>query len=286
MLCSGILDVISIGPFLQVLPESFSLPSPPYLAILVAGMVLVVGLIYYRKPRVTERDVIAFAPWMIVGASLRVLHVIEGLPEPVNPFFGTPAVYMTVFVVSAGMWVVLKMFDTGIPVAVIVGVTGSTVAVVSIGLTFLQGLNYGGLMFSWPFYGLLISAILTGGVWFVMLRRIPKLNTVREAGPLVLLGHTLDGVSTAIGIDVLGLNEQTPMSRVVLEFASTLPTASLLGSGWLFVVIKVSIAALIVWLFVDFVREEPTQGYILLGIVAAVGLGPGVHNLLLFTIGG
>lgn len=286
MLYSGISDVISIGPFLQVLPEGSTLPPLPYLAVLVAGMVLVVGLIYYRKPRVTEADVIAFAPWMVAGASLRVLHVIEGLPEPVNPFFGTPAVYVTVFVISAGMWIVLMDFDTGIPVAVVVGATGSAVAVVSVALTLLQGLDYGGLMFMWPFYGLVISVVLTGIIWFVMLRRIPKLNTVKKAGALVLLGHTLDGVSTAIGIDVLGLSEQTPMSRVILEFASTLPTASVIGSGWLFVAIKVAIAALIVRLFVGFVREEPTQGYILLGIVAAVGLGPGVHNLLLFTIGG
>lgn len=34
----------------------------------------------------------------------------------------------------------------------------------------------------------------------------------------------------------------------------------------------------------DYVREEPTEGYLLLGLVAAVGLGPGVHNLVLFSI--
>jgi uncharacterized membrane protein len=31
-------------------------------------------------------------------------------------------------------------------------------------------------------------------------------------------------------------------------------------------------------------QEEPREGAALLGFVAAVGLGPGAHNLLLFAI--
>jgi uncharacterized membrane protein len=32
------------------------------------------------------------------------------------------------------------------------------------------------------------------------------------------------------------------------------------------------------------VRDEPTEGYALLTLVAAVGLGPAFHNLVLFTV--
>jgi len=37
-------------------------------------------------------------------------------------------------------------------------------------------------------------------------------------------------------------------------------------------------------LLADSVREDPAEGRLLFVLVAAVGLGPGAHNLLLFTI--
>uniref|UniRef100_UPI000299E622 DUF63 family protein n=1 Tax=Halococcus hamelinensis TaxID=332168 RepID=UPI000299E622 len=106
----------------------------------------------------------------------------------------------------------------------------------------------------------------------------------RRGRGLCVLGHALDGVSTAVGIDVLGFGERSPFSRAIIEFAATLPTASLLGAGWLFVVVKLALAAAVLVLLASYVREEPGEGYLLLGAVAAVGLGPGAHNLLLFTI--
>jgi uncharacterized membrane protein len=57
-----------------------------------------------------------------------------------------------------------------------------------------------------------------------------------------------------------------------------------LGVGWLFVLVKLLVAAGIVVLLADLVREDPVEGRLLLGFVAAVGLGPGVHNVLLFVV--
>jgi len=68
-----------------------------------------------------------------------------------------------------------------------------------------------------------------------------------------------------------------------MEFAAHLPTEPYLGVGWLFVLVKVALVAVVVVLLADYVREVPGEGYLLLGLVAAVGLGPGVHNVLLFV---
>ena len=73
---------------------------------------------------------------------------------------------------------------------------------------------------------------------------------------------------------------------MILHAAETLPTAELLGVGWLFVVVKIVVASIVVVLFREYVADEPAEGYTLLGFIAAVGLGPGVHNLLLFAITG
>jgi len=89
-----------------------------------------------------------------------------------------------------------------------------------------------------------------------------------------------------VGVDVLGFGERTPASRLIIEFADRLPTAEALGSGWLFVVVKLVLVGGVVVLFADYIEDEPTEGYLLLGFIAAVGLGPGVHNLLLFAVTG
>jgi uncharacterized membrane protein len=34
----------------------------------------------------------------------------------------------------------------------------------------------------------------------------------------------------------------------------------------------------------DYVEEDPRWGLLLVGVVTAVGLGPGAHNLVLFAI--
>jgi uncharacterized membrane protein len=48
--------------------------------------------------------------------------------------------------------------------------------------------------------------------------------------------------------------------------------------------VKLGLAAGVVVLLSEYVAEEPRQGTLLLGLVAAVGLGPGAHNLVLFTV--
>jgi len=56
------------------------------------------------------------------------------------------------------------------------------------------------------------------------------------------------------------------------------------GEGWLFLLVKLAVASAVVWLFAGYIRETPGEGYLLLGFVAAVGLGPAAHNLLLFAV--
>ena len=103
-------------------------------------------------------------------------------------------------------------------------------------------------------------------------------------GLLAVFGHALDGVSTAVGYDLLGFGEQTPLSRLIIEVGAGLPAPAVLGDAWLFVLVKLLVGAAVVVAFDGYVRETPTEGYPLLGLVAAVGLGPGAHNVVLFAV--
>jgi len=107
----------------------------------------------------------------------------------------------------------------------------------------------------------------------------------RHVGWLVLFSHVFDGITTAIGVDLLGTTERSYLPRAIMEFAADLPTAEILGTGWLFVVVKVVVAVLVIVLFADYVSEEPERGNLLFAAVAFVGLGPAMNNFLLFLVG-
>lgn len=269
----------------MVLPEGFELPPLPHLIALAVGIVAVAWGLRRERPTVTEDVVVAFAPWMIAGAGMHVLFALGALPEIVTPLFGTPASYFTTFVVGGATWLAFtyRNGEASGPLAAV----GSLVALGVIGAILAWGFARGTLQPLWPVVGLVVAIAIATVTWLALSRTLPAVvSTTGGVGALAVFGHVLDGVSTAIGIDVLGFAERTPLSRIILDAAATLPTANTIGSGWLFVSVKLALAVLIVWLFADYVREEPTEGYLLLAVVAAVGLGPGSHNLLLFAVAG
>ncbi|MFB6296846.1 MAG: DUF63 family protein [Halobacteriales archaeon] len=265
----------------MALPEGFALPPLAHLAALLVSVLAVGGLLLRRRPRVTGDVVLALAPWMVVGSALHALFQLGAVPSAVAPLLGTPAVYLTTFVVAGVAWLTALSVapDRGPRVLAGAGAAAFLVAVIPVFAS-------ADAVHPWlSLGGVVAAAALTGACWLVLARVVPGTAvTTGGVGALVLFAHALDGVSTAIGADLLAFTERTPLSAAILEFAGSLPTADPFGSGWLFVLVKLALAAGIVHLFADYVREEPEQAYLLLAFVVAVGLGPGAQNVLLFAV--
>ena len=269
------------------LPEGFALPPLPYLVGLLAAAVAVGAGLSRRRPPITARHVIAFAPWMAVGSALHVLYIVDGLPPVIAPFGGTAAVYLTVSVLAGAVLLVADSTRSGRGVPPVIAASGLVVLVPIVWATLTTGADRGTLALVWPTIAAVGSVAVTAVAWVALRRLHPTAAaTTGTVGLFAVFGHTLDGVSTAVGVDVLGFGERTPLSQVILGLAERLPTAEALGSGWLFVLVKLAVVSGVVVLFADYIDEEPTEGYLLLGFIAAVGLGPGVHNLLLFAVTG
>ncbi len=280
--CSG---VFGTAP-LQLLPEGFGLPPVPYLLVLAVGVVAVAAGFARRRPAVTDRHALAAVPWILTGAAAHVLFVLEAVPPVVRPLFGTPAVYVTVTMLAGAVWLVgmTRVADT----ALLLGLVGLVPAVGTVAWVVAYGTSLGNVAPTLPAAGVIGGT--AAGVVVVRSARLVGVDFVSNDGEptravtLALAAHGIDGVTTAVGTDLLGFGERTPLSAAVLEFAASLPTADLLGAGWLFVLVKLAVASLAVAAIAPTVRESPSEGYGLLTLVAAVGLGPGLHNALLFTV--
>jgi uncharacterized membrane protein len=267
---------------MALLPAGFALPPLPYLVGLLAATALVVAALDRLRPPVGERHVVALVPWMAVGAAIHVLYVLDALPAAVRPLGGTPAVYATVAVAVGACWTVLAASGANVPRGL--GAVGVVALVPTVAAALFVGRTQGTLSPLWPGVALAVAVVLGVATWTALCRLRPGVEVAGRAGLLVVLAHAVDGVSTAVGVDVLGFGERTPVSRLIIEVGHSLPTAATVGAGWLFVAVKLLVAVVVVAVLADVLREEPTEGNLLLAFVAAAGLGPGVHNLLLFTV--
>lgn len=270
----------------MVLPTGFEVPPLPVLAVVLVAAVGVGYWLYRTGVPVTNRTILAFAPWMAVGSASYVSYQIGVWPRVVAAFFSSPLVYLTTFALAGGVWLVARRTDD--LYRVLAG--GGFVALsIPVGLALGYGTTQGGLTLFWPLVGLIAGAILAVVTWWSLGRVRPAaVQTTGSVGFLAVFGHALDATSTMVGVDVLGFGEQTPLSAAVLHAAAFVQQQLVggvpLGVGWLFVLVKLLLVAAIVTLLADLVRDDPVEGRLLLGLVAAVGLGPGVHNVLLFIV--
>lgn len=272
----------------MLLPAGFGLPPVPYLLALAVAAVAAIGALSVRRPRVTAATVTALTPWMAAGGALYALYQAGAVPSVVAPLFGSPSVYVTVGIAAGGLWAILadrpsdSWERTGAP-AVLAGTGGVLLAVVLIVAVVESTTGSAGATPLLSGAILLASVVVSAIVWST-LRRFADVSATGTVGVVTVFGHTLDGISTAVGYDLLGFGEQTPLSRLIIEAGGALPTAEFIGSAWLFALVKIALGVAIVALFEEYVRDEPTEGYLLLGLITAVGLGPGFHNLVLFAI--
>jgi uncharacterized membrane protein len=277
----------------MVLPSGFGLPPLPYVVVLLGGTLLVGSILVALKPPIDQRTVLALSPYMALGGALHALGQppISLYDSTLAPLFGTPATYLTTFVVTGFVWIGLELFAVWFGHADTVsrnlGLTGVGILTVLLVLTVVTALRSGLLDLLWPTITVIASLVVAGAtVLIVALWRTPVMVRARYAAPIVIFAHVFDGVSTAIGTDVIGVGERSPVPRAIMDFAGTLPTAATIGSGWLFVAVKVVVASAVVMLMHQYLVDEPVEGSLILSVITAVGLGPATNNFVLFLFTG
>jgi len=268
----------------------YAIPSLVYVVPLLLALIGVAALLWAIRPPTTDWTVVSFAPWMAIGSVLFLLNHpdLAAYPDIVKPLFGPVTVYVTTAIFAGFVWILMTFVASirkGFDIYYGVGVFGGGFASMLIVFLFLAGFNQNAFNPVYPVFGTIVAALVTALAWVMLsLTYTYVARYTGRTGAFVVFAHALDGVSTALGYDLLGAGERTPLSRLILEFSAGLPTQPYVGSGWLFVVVKVALALVIVAAFREYLEEVPGRARLVLAFVAAVGFGPGVYNLLQFTV--
>jgi uncharacterized membrane protein len=266
------------------------LPPLVYAVPLVLAFLGVVALLWAVHPPVTDWTAVAFVPWMLTGAILHVLYVLDVYPASIEPLFGTLTVYFTTATVAGLAWILMTFLaavrqdfdaDRGL------GTVGTGFGVTFVMFAILTSVQNGTFTPFWSVIGAVVAAIVAAVAWVLLSLRYTEVAAkAGRTGAVVVFAHTLDGITTAIGYDQLGGGERVVLSKYILQAGEQLPTYDAIGAGWLFVLVKVLLALVVVAAFKEYIDERPRYGRLALGFVAAVGFGPGLHNLLLFAVSG
>lgn len=262
----------------MVLPAGTTLPPLAHLLVLAVAAGAVGWGLRRAGPAVGERTVLALAPWMVAGGAGYVVYQRALAPAVLAPLLSSPAVYVTSGVLAGGVW--LLTLAAGRDPAVPLAVTGGLVAVPPVALAVAAAPTLAPAL---PGLATGAAAGVAGLAWWLLRVWEPEVEVLGWAGVLTVFGHALDALTTTVGVVHLGFGEQTPLSRLLIEAGAGLPVP-LLGAAWPFVVAKLLLAAAVTVLLAPSARRRPRQGFLLLALVAAVGLGPGAHNALLFSV--
>lgn len=264
------------------------LPPLLYAVPLLLAFLGVVALLWVVHPPITDWTAVAFVPWMLTGAILHVLYVLGVYPESIRPLFGTLSVYVTTATAAGLVWIAMTFLaairhdfhtDRGL------GTVGTGFGITFVIFAILTSVENGSFTPFWSVIGAVVAAVVAAVAWVLLSLRYTEVAArAGRTGAVVVFAHALDGITTAIGYDFLGSGERVVLSGYILRAGERLPTYDVIGAGWLFVLVKVVLAVVVVAAFKEYLEEDPRHARLALAFVAAVGFGPGLHNVLLFAV--
>jgi uncharacterized membrane protein len=279
--------------------------------ILLLFMLVGVLLLLARLDLATDfRLFFSLVPFMLFGGVLRVVEdatdaaVDAGFEPaigyPLNTLLISPIIYATVFVFTLGALIVsLRLERDGVVPNQFRAMTGIGSGILGLTLAYLFYLalttEYVRFFPQILILDVGIASVLAYLIYKAVDEYKPEINAgTGLVGLVVLWAHAIDGVANVIAADwatALGhpftYGAKHPANRIIIGITdSILPEsiASVIGTSWPFLLVKLVVALGIVWLFDEQIMEEsPRYALLLLVAAVAVGLGPGTRDILRVT---
>ena len=247
--------------------------------VLVAFLFLTLKLLQLLKIQIDRRFIAAVVPYIVVGATLRVIEDAEFVRPPLSYLLITPLIFFLLF----GCCILLLILAVQIAQAR---------RVVNIQYTHVFGLFgllwclanlalliwFASIEVPWvPVAVIGIATALTGAIYALASKYNIRFLSDR-LNLAVIAAHLLDATSSYIGIDLLGYAGKHVIEGLIVEYTGTAAGMYLLKLGILLPVLYV--------LDTEFTEEEEgALRYLVLLALLMIGLAPAVRNTLRMMLG-
>ncbi|MCX8207195.1 MAG: DUF63 family protein [Methanothrix sp.] len=216
------------------------------------------------------RFIIATAPYIIAGSSLRVVEDAELIAPPIAYLLITPLIYFLVASVTLLALFISRKLTGGYRLYSAIGISWS--------LLNLFVLIRGGVQNAWvPLAVIALGSSITGCV-FLLSRILPHRLSIPNSGCSlpVILSHMLDASSTYIGVDWLGYEEKHVVPTLLIH---------MMGSAAVMYPVKLVVLLPLLSILDDSLRDDRDMWGILVLTLLVLGLAPATRNTLRMMLG-
>lgn len=241
-----------------------------YAIILGIGIIAILKLLGILKVKIDEHLVVATSPFILMGASLRVLEDVKILSPPYSYLLITPFVYIVAFLITAALlfgYILLErkgiikdyskpFFASGIVLS----------------LAVLATLLTRHLVAWWaPILIIALAAAVTGAVCLVA--RYLKLSFLTiPLNVAILFAHMFDASATFTAIDIIGgFSEKHVVPSLFISFTN---------SAAIMYVLKLAVFIPVIYIIEKYFANDKEMYYALKFALLVLGFGPGIRDTL------
>ncbi len=273
------MDFLDIGSFIAkyyidpiVYNEGYNVVNTLTYAILLGiSLFAILKLMAFLKLKIDERLIMATAPYIILGASLRNLEDVHLLAPPFSYMFITPLVYVLAFLITLAMLLICiylersgRIKDYSKPffwagIAGIVLVWGTLLVTQPVRVW-------------WAPLVVFALAFTFTGIIYLIARRL-KLGFLTMPLNVAILGaHMFDASSTFTAIDIVtGFAEKHVVPVFFIDIFHT---------AFIMYALKLLVFIPVIYLIEKYFIEDKDLYYVLKFVLLVLGFGPGIRNTL------
>jgi len=255
-----------------------------------------------------DKFVYALVPFMLFGGGLRTVEdsfvaaqragEIPAIEFPASALLISPFIYFTVFFIALGillasLWAERNgytetyYYPLGIAGTVLLAGTFAYLFYLSVTNDWMR--LYPTVLLA----TLGLATLLAWGTYAAVERYRPAVHAgTGLVGLVVIWGHAVDGLANVFANDWTQLwhggeyGAKHPFNQFIMDTTNTIQGGESIagvhvGDSWPFLLIKLAVPVLILAVFDEkFLDENPRYGFMLLGAIVAVGLGPGTRDMI------
>lgn len=242
-----------------------------YAIILGISLFALLKLMAFLKLKIDERLIMATAPYIVLGASLRNIEDVHLLSWPLSVMFITPLVYVLAFIITLAVLLICiylersgKVKDYSKPFFW-AGIAGTVVVFAAMFLTQPVSVWWA------PLVVFSLAFTFTGVIY--LLARHLKLSFLTMPLNVAILGaHMFDASSTFTAIDIVGGFME---KHVVPTFFIDIFHTAFIMYG-----LKLAVFIPVIYLIEKYFIEDKDLYYVLKFVLLVLGFGPGIRNTL------